>query len=133
MAHDERQHAPPEVVGADRRRQLGQAVEPRQRLRAEQCEHEHAVQQRKHPEVKDEERYEEKLADRVRRLLRAGEEQLAHVEAADHDVLEPVEEHEGEHFPAEQQHARDRQRVREAEGEERRRHVDAFAICAALP
>ena len=133
VAQDERQEAPPEVVGADRLRELGQAVESRQCLGAEQREHEHAVQQRKHAEVKDEERNEEELADRVHRLLRLGEEQLPHVEAADHDVLEPVEQHEGEDLPAEEQHARDRQRVREAEHEERRRHVDAFAICAALP
>ncbi len=50
------------------------------------------------------------------------EEQLGHVERADDDVLEPVQKHQGEDFPAEQHHPRDRHCVRDAEDEERRCH-----------
>src|SRR5438128_10410947 len=54
----------------------------------------------------------------VRRFARLGEEQSGHVEPTHHDVLQPVQQHQGEHRPAEQQDTRDWESVRQEEDQQ---------------
>ena len=77
-------------------------------------------------EVHQEERDEKSLAEPVDRLARLREQQLGHVEATDDHVLEPVEQHQGKHRPAEEQHAGEWQRVRDDEGDQGWRHGETI-------
>ena len=115
MAHHQADHGPAQVVGADGRWDRPEQVEGRSSLGTEQRYHQHAVDVREHAEVHHEERDEEQLPRPVRRFARLGEEQSGHVEPTHDDVLQPVQQHQGEHRPAEQQDTRDWQGVRQEE------------------
>lgn len=105
------------AVGPDARRHRGRQardIEGRDRIKsaAEQAEDEEAVDEAEHAVVHHEERRQEQARQSARAPGRdAAHQDLGDVERADDQVLDPIEQHQGERAPAERRHADHGQQV----------------------